>query len=161
MKQRAADISEMWYIGPKRAEATLKATTQHGTRSAILPFGRRYRADRMYNLKRLNCKISTDTLYSDELSLIQNMCGQVYSHKCGFAAFYPLTNDKDVSINESLLDFTHEWGAPSLLTFDGAKAQVGRKTEFQKSFVCVFPSMYQHQGAQMKIQLRLRSGKLK
>ena len=47
-KLRAEEISELWVIGPKRAEATLKATTQHGTRSAILPIGRRYRADHIF-----------------------------------------------------------------------------------------------------------------
>ena len=47
----AESLSEKWYIGPKRAKATLLATTQNGARSAILPLSRRYRADRMFNIK--------------------------------------------------------------------------------------------------------------
>ena len=132
-KHLAAEISEMWLIGPKRAEATLKATTQYGTRSAILPIGIRYRADHMFNLKRLNCKMATDTLYSDHKSLLQNTCGQIYTHKCDFAVFYPLPDANGESINNTLLDFTHEYGAPEHLTFDGAKVQVGRLTKFQQS----------------------------
>ena len=65
-KLTAETLAEHWCIGPKRAQATLKATLHKGTRSAILPIARRYRADRMYQVKRLNWKMATDTLYSDE-----------------------------------------------------------------------------------------------
>lgn len=44
-------LSEKWFIGPKRAQDTLRATTQRGIRSAILPISRRYRADRFYDVK--------------------------------------------------------------------------------------------------------------
>ena len=46
-------IAEAWGIGPLRAAATMKATTQFGQRSAILPLSRRYKADRRYKLRRL------------------------------------------------------------------------------------------------------------
>ena len=49
-------LSEMFYIGLERARATLRATNQHGTRSAVLPISRRYRADRRFNIKQLNEK---------------------------------------------------------------------------------------------------------
>ena len=74
-KMTAIEIGELWGIGPKRAEATLRVTTQRGTRSAIMPISRRYRADRMFQVKRLNGKFATDTLFSDEKSLLQNTCG--------------------------------------------------------------------------------------
>ena len=89
-KATAENLAELWCIGPKRAQATLDATSQLYTRSAILPIARRYRADRMYNVKRLNWKMSTDTYWSDVKSLTQNVCGQVYTHKCGFAKSYPM-----------------------------------------------------------------------
>ena len=53
--QSTADaIAELWYIGHKKANATMMATTQNGVRSAILPLSRRYRSDRVYNLKKLS-----------------------------------------------------------------------------------------------------------
>ena len=67
-KLKVEELAEHWCIGPKRAQATLKATLQKGTRCAILPIARRYRADRMHQVKRLNWKLATDTLYSDEKS---------------------------------------------------------------------------------------------
>ena len=80
----AAQIADLWYIGPKKAIATPNATTQRGQRSAILPIGRRYRADRAYNMKRLNAKFATDTLYGDIKSINKNTCAQIYKNKVGF-----------------------------------------------------------------------------
>ena len=126
-------LSEHWGIGIKRAQATLDATTQRGTRSAILPISRRYRADRMYRVKRLEGKFSTDTLYADIKSLKQNIYAQVFSHKAGLAVCYPLTRANGESIGNALLDFIHDFGAPRHLTFDGATVQVGRNTKFMKT----------------------------
>ena len=39
------DISERWQVGLKQATQTIKVTTQHGVRSALLPMARRYKAD--------------------------------------------------------------------------------------------------------------------
>ena len=89
-KLKAAEIGDLWAIGPQRVEATMKATTQRGTRSALMPISRSFRADRMFQVKRLNGKFATDILFSDHKSLSQNTCGQVYSHKFGFAAFLSL-----------------------------------------------------------------------
>ena len=100
----------------------MKVTTQRGTRSALMPISRRYRADRMFQVKRLNGKFAADTLFSDCKSLSQNTCGQVYSHKCDFKAFYPLPSESGENIGTSLLDFIHEFGAPAKLTFDGHKS---------------------------------------
>ena len=120
-KATADSLAELWCIGPKRAQATLDATSQRYTRSAILPIARRYRADRMYNVKRLDWKMSTDTYWSDVKSLKQNVCGQVYTHKCGFAKSYPMPRATGTSIGHTLRDFVNDFGAPALLTFDGAK----------------------------------------
>ena len=51
LKLTAESLADLWSIGLKRAQDTLNATTQRYTRSAILPIARRYRADRMYNVK--------------------------------------------------------------------------------------------------------------
>ena len=39
-----AELSERWCIGLAQATNTIKVTTQHGVRSAILPLSRRYKA---------------------------------------------------------------------------------------------------------------------
>ena len=113
--------------------ATLLATTQNGVRSAILPLSRRYRADRMYNTKRLRGKFATDTFYPTAKSLYGNKCCQIYSHKNGFAACYPIASADSSNIGETLDNFIHDFGAPEHLTFDGHMSQVGRKTRFRKS----------------------------
>lgn len=125
-------LSEVWNIGLKKASATLKATTQYMIRSAILPLGRRYRADRMYNVKRLQGKFATDTFFSPGVSLLGNTCAQIYSHKNGFSICYPLPRANGESIGQTLNDFIHDYGAPHHLTFDGAQVQVGRHTKFQQ-----------------------------
>ena len=132
-KLDAMALSEKWGIGLKRAEATLLCTTQRGTRSAILPLSRRYRADRMYNLKRLDSKFATDTFFSDIKSLNQNTCAQLFSHKVGFTAVYPMEKADGESIGQAFLNFVHDFGIPELLTFDGASAQVGKNTLFMRS----------------------------
>ena len=126
-------LAERWCIGPKRAHATLQVTTQRGVRSAILPLSRRYKADRMYNMRRLQGKFATDTFYPEFKSLNQNKCAQIYSHKCGFAACYPMMAADGNTIGQSLMDFSHDFGVPEHLTFDGALAQTGKYTDFMKN----------------------------
>ena len=66
IKLTAELLAERFAIGLPRASAMLRVTTQRGVRSAILPIGRRYRADSMYSTKRLNGKFATDTLWAKE-----------------------------------------------------------------------------------------------
>ena len=125
-------IAKLWGIGIKRARAILDVTMQRGIRSAILPLSCRYRADRIYNLKRLDGRFATDTLFSDVKSLLQNTCAQIYSHKVGFQCVYPMVNSTGDSIEQSYRDFCHDFGVPEHLTFDGYSAQVGKNTQFMK-----------------------------
>ena len=83
-------------------------------------------------MKRLNEKFATDTLYAEVKSLHQNIAAQIYSHKVGFAACYPLTELKGEAIGNTLNDFCHDFGIPEHLKFDGAMVQVGPKTLYQK-----------------------------
>lgn len=127
----ADKLSDMLCIGPDRAKQMLRVTRQQGTRSAILPIGRRYRADRMYDVKRLSGKFATDTLYGKVQSLRGYKATQIYSHKCGFKAAYHVTKVNNDQVGQSLNDFIFEYGAPSHLTYDGAAVQVGARTVFQ------------------------------
>ena len=130
-KVTAEILAERFAIGPKAARATLKATRQSGTRSAILPLGRRYKADRRYQLNHLSGKFATDTFYAPQKSLLGNTCTQLFSHKCGFNAPYHMVRANGDSVGSALADFIHEFGVPESLTFDGAMVQTGRKTLFQ------------------------------
>ena len=91
-------LSEVWGIGPLREKATIDSTTRNGIRSAILPLRRRYRSDRMYNVKRLKGKFATDTLYSKTSSMFGKKYAQIYSHKVGFASFYLIPEAKGDTI---------------------------------------------------------------
>ena len=57
------ELSERWGISTDRARATLHATLQRSTRSALLPLARRYRADRRYEKPLLRGKFWTYTAY--------------------------------------------------------------------------------------------------
>ena len=46
-KLTTESLAENWCIGLIKAQSTLRATTQHFKRLAILPISRRYRADSM------------------------------------------------------------------------------------------------------------------
>ena len=58
----AEDLSKRWSISVAQAALTLKSTNQILKRSALMPLSRRYRADRMFGVKKLNCMMATDTL---------------------------------------------------------------------------------------------------
>ena len=126
-------LAENFCIGPIRAKATLRATTQRGLRSAILPLSRRYRADRMFNVRQLEGKYATDTLWAKTRSLNNNVASQIYSNKNGFSAAYHLKAASGDELGYSLASFIHDYGAPEHLTFDGAQAQVGHNTLFMKN----------------------------
>ena len=125
-------LSEQWNIGHEQASATLCKTRQRGTRSAILPLARRYRADLHHCAQDLNGRFATDTIYADVKSLENKRYAQVYTHKNGFSAIYPIERLTGDSIGETLNNFTHEFSAPDWLVHDGAAAQTRANTRFQR-----------------------------
>ena len=66
----AAELSERWLIGMSQATDTLKKTTQRIVRSAVLPLGRRYKADRIYELPRIPGERFTDTIHGRTVSRV-------------------------------------------------------------------------------------------
>ena len=126
-------LAENFCIGPIRAKATLRATTQCGLCSAISPLSRRYRAYRMFNVRKLEGKYATDTLWAKTRSLNNNVASQIYSNKNGFSVPYHLKAADGDELGYSLASFIHGYGAPEHLTFDGAQAQVGHNTLFMKN----------------------------
>lgn len=130
LKVSAELIAERFGIGPIRAQKTLRVTTQRGVRSAILPITRRYRADRLFVMERLNAKFAIDTAYGKIRSLWSNIGCQIYSHKCGFEACYPIQRINGTQVGDTLTQFISDYGAPKHWTFDGASVQTGPTTRF-------------------------------
>ena len=130
LKVTAELIAERFGISPTRAQRTLRVTTERGVRSAILPISRRYRADRVFSVKRLNGKFATDTAYGKVRSLRSNIGAQLYSHKCGFKVAYPLQKVDGNGVGDTLTQFISDFGVPERLTFDGASVQTGPRTRF-------------------------------
>ena len=58
----AEDLSKRCSISMAQATSTLKVTTLILKSSDLMPLSRRYRADRMFGVKRLNCMMATNTL---------------------------------------------------------------------------------------------------
>ena len=126
----ATELSERWIIGLTQATSTLKSTTQNIVRSAILPLGRRYKADQLYHLPRLPGDFYTNTLHSRTKSKSGNKYGQVFANRAYLAAIYPMDTKKKVG--EALRVFCQEFGVPERLTMDGAPDQVGQNSSFMK-----------------------------
>ena len=133
MKVSSELLADRFGIGPARAQRTLRVTTQRGVRSAILPLSRRYRADRVFSVKRLTGKFATDTAYGKIKSLRGNVGSQIYSHKCGFKVSYPIMKVDGNHIGDTLTQFVGDFGVPEHLTFDGASVQTGPKTRFMQA----------------------------
>ena len=89
-KISAKVLADRFGIGIERARSTLMATVKRGTTSAILPIIRRYRAYRQHTVKQLNGKFATDAILAKSMSLRGKLVSQMYSHKCGFNASYPI-----------------------------------------------------------------------
>ena len=134
-EDRRADVTpqalaDRWMIGLEQAKLTLKSTTQRYLRSALLPLSRRYKADRMFSLHRLQGEWYTDTVFGPVKSRDGNKCGQIFANGAYFATFYPM--DTKSKAGDSLRVFCKEFGVPETLRHDGAMEMKGKKTEFQK-----------------------------
>ena len=98
-----------------------------------MPISRRYRSDRQFDIRRLNRKFATDTIWDKSKNLRRNVASQIYSHKCGFNAVYHLEIVNGENVGYILIEFLSDYGAPEHLTFDGAAVQVGRNTHFHNT----------------------------
>jgi hypothetical protein len=124
------DLSERWQIGLEQAKETLRRTTQRLARSAVMPLARRYKADRAFQLKRLDGMWASDTMDGRVKSLDGNRYAQVFSNGSFFAEVYPMATKSDAG--QALKTFIMELGVPEELTIDGSKEQTKPKTDFQK-----------------------------
>ena len=126
------NLSERWNIGLNQAKQTLRATTQRGVRSPILPASRRYRTDQLYQQKNLrNQKFYTDTLFGRCKSILNNTCAQIFANESYFVKAYPM--EQKSMAGKALQRFIRDFGVPEQLTSDGASKQTGPKTDFMQN----------------------------
>ena len=92
----ATELSEQWLIGLSQSTATLKSTTHNIVRSAVLPLGRRYKADQLYHQPRLPGDWYTDSLHGHTKYKAGNNYRQVFSKNVYFSAIYPVDTKKKV-----------------------------------------------------------------
>jgi hypothetical protein len=123
------ELSEKWGLSVAQAALTLKATTRRLIRSALMPLARRYRTDRMFEVKRLKGTFATDTMDMRCKSIHGEKYSQIFANKDFFAAAYPIQRKGDA--HEPLDLFVNEYGAMEILISDGAQEQVGKHSEFQ------------------------------
>ena len=90
---------------------------------------RRYKADRIFHLPRLQGEWYTDTVFGRVKSKDGNTCGQIFANENYFAVFYPM--DSKSKAGDALRVFCKEFGVPERLVHDGAKELTGKRTEFQ------------------------------
>ena len=120
-------------VGINQARATLEATHQKGTGSAVLPLSQRHGADQQCLGKRSNARFAMDTLHFKKKSLAGNIGCQIFSHESGFNAVCHIPKSNDDHIGNAFKDFVSNCGAPEHPTMDGAAVQVGRHATFQKT----------------------------
>ena len=123
------DLSEVWNISVEQARMTLEATTQHHSRSAIMPLSRRYRMDRMFAPKRLIGEMASDTMDPRCDGMHGNRYCQVFGNKKMFCEAYPIAKKSDC--NDALKQFIREYGAPDSMITDGSKEQALKGSKFQ------------------------------
>jgi len=92
-----------------------------------MPLARRYRADRIFEKRRLRGEWFTDTLDGRVTSKDRNRYGQVFANRGYFATVYPM--DTKSKAGNALRTFCQ---TPDRLTCDGSKEQTGKKTEFMQ-----------------------------
>ena len=126
----AEDLSERWSLSVDQRALTLKATPQKLTRSALMPLARRYRADRIFDIRRIYETMFTNTMDARCQSIHNEKYCQVFGNKQFFVEAYPIKKKSDC--HEGLDKFVRKYGSPDKLIYDGDPEQVVRKTESQR-----------------------------
>ena len=74
--------------------------------------------DRMYEVPRLRCEMSTDAMDSRCKGIHGCKCCQVFGNKEMFAAAYPI--EKKSNCHVALKQFISDYGASDVMTTDGS-----------------------------------------
>ena len=104
---------KIWSISVAQAKLTLKDNTQCLEQSAVMPLRRRYRVDRMFGVKHLDCIMAKYTMHAKSKSIHEELYWQVFGTKEFFVEAY--TIQKKSYCHEALDLFIKDYGAPETL----------------------------------------------
>jgi hypothetical protein len=123
-------------ISTYSAELTLNTTTQYAVHNLGTPLSQRVRT-RQAQLRypRISCRLYSDTLFSDQKSLLGNTCAQAFlAGDCGFSTVYGMPTKGEAG--DKLNTFIKTYGIPEELTTDGAKEEtLGTWNAVRKKFL--------------------------
>ena len=125
----AEDLSERWRLSIYQAALTLKATTQNLTRSAIMPLTQRYRAYRIFDVRRIHGTKSTDTKDARYQSIHDKKYCQVFGNKKFFVKSYPIKKKYDFRLG--LYKFVKDYRAPNKMNYNGAQERIRKREQTQ------------------------------
>lgn len=122
----AKQLSENWNIGLKRAQNTLRVTTQAGVRRTAGPITQRFRTRQSHlRYPRLRTTFYSDTMFAKQASLGGHKCAQVFTSAEGFSLFYPMHSKAEAG--SALGQAIHDAGVMDDLVTDNAKEELGAK----------------------------------
>eukprot|EP00536_Pseudo-nitzschia_multiseries_P016991 jgi/Psemu1/48845/gm1.48845_g len=120
-------LSKTWNISFKKAEQTLKVTTQKALQNLQLPLMKRLPTQRFRNKRITQGTWYTDTWHAKTTSIMrQEKCAQVFTNGNGLEVFIPIQNK--LQAHQGLKIFIHEVGIPEHLISDGAPEQGSPRT---------------------------------
>jgi hypothetical protein len=112
---KAEALATCWAVPKLMAQNTIQSTTQQFIRSAIHPIERRYRTkNTMLRYNRLQCKMYSDTFFSNGTSIIGNKCGQLFATDFGYLKFVPMKLKSEAGY--ALQEMIREIGIPTTYT---------------------------------------------
>ena len=116
-------LARRWNIDRKKAQKTVRLTTQRGVRSTLHPsLCRRYPTnDRMLRYNRLPHPVFTDTLKAGTKSKRGNVYGQAYCTQFGWSRCHPMAHKSEAHETLSML-FKRD-GVPPKIVADNSKEQ--------------------------------------
>ena len=116
-------LAKRFGISVYHAQLTLQGTTQLAVRQVSAPISKRVRT-RQAQLRypHLNCRVYSDTMFSETKSLQGNTCAQIFlASDCGFSDLYGMATKSEAG--DKLNTFVSTYGIPETLTTDNAKEE--------------------------------------
>ena len=125
----AEKLAKLWDISFEKARNTIRKTTQHFVRSAVMPLSRRFKADRFFKRPKFNATVFTDTIDGRVKTIEGNRYAQLFTTAEWFADIYPMSSK--AKAGKALGSFINDYGVMTELVSDGGGEQVGHRTQFQ------------------------------
>ena len=119
-------VAHKWMIGKKRAENTLRVTTQKGIKYVQNPATRRFKTNQAHmRYPRLPGMFYADIMKFSTKSVDGHQYAHIIGNGKGYSRMFPMTSKKETIY--SLDDFVHKAGIPENLQMDGDPNMPGWK----------------------------------